>query len=166
MKTNFLLVIVFLMGTVSVFAQDTLRQGNLTYVKDSRGFVRSLESTKLVIEDNYLDAYISNIPVSKADVKRIFRTIFSKTRAEELGKSKYRVMCFFHFNCIKQQLCYASFHNIEKGPFLLTPEEMKKIEDIYKTFKYNFVARDDTKVKRLTIESTGPVDFANLYSHN
>ena len=53
MKTKFLLVIVFLMGTVSVFAQDTLRQGNLTYVEDSRGFVRSVESTKLVIEDNY-----------------------------------------------------------------------------------------------------------------
>ena len=96
MKTRILLVIVFLMGTVSAFAQDTLRQGNLTYVEDSRGFVRSVESTKLVIEDNYLDAYISNMPASKADVKRIFRTIFSKTRAEELGKSKYRVMCFFY----------------------------------------------------------------------
>lgn len=74
-------------------------------------------------------------------------------------------MCFFHFNCIRQQLCYASFHNIEKGSFLLTPEEMKRIEDVYRTFKYNFVARDDTKVKRLT---TGccPIDFADLYDDN
>ncbi len=165
MKTKFLLVIVFLMGTVSVFAQDTLRQGNLTYVEDSRGFVRSVESTKLVIEDNYLDAYISNMPVSKADVKRIFRTIFSKARAEELGKSKCQMQCIFLFNCIKQQLCYASFRNLEKGPFLLTPEEMKKIEDVYKTFKYNYVVRDDTKVKRLTHASCF-VDFADLYNDN
>lgn len=80
MKTRILLAIVFIIGTVSAFAQDTLRQGNLTYVKDSRGFVRSVESTKLVVEDNYLDAYISNMPVTKADVKKIFRTIFSLVR--------------------------------------------------------------------------------------
>ena len=121
MKIKILLVIVFLIGTISAFSQDTLRQGNLTYVEDSRGFVRSVESTKLVVEDNYLDAYISNMPASKADVKKIFRTIFSKTRAEELGKLKYQIHCIFLFNCIKQQLCYASFRNLEKGPFLLTP---------------------------------------------
>jgi len=165
MKTKILLVIVFLMGTLSVFAQDTLRQGNLTYVKDSLGIIQSLESTKLEVEDNYLDAYISNMPVTKMEVKKIFRTIFSKARAEELGKSKYQMQCIFLFNCIKQQLCYASFRNLEKGPFLLTPEEMKKIEDVYKTFKYNYVVRDDTKVKRLTHASCF-VDFADLYNDN
>lgn len=165
MKTKTLWVIVFLMGTLSVFAQDTLRQGNLTYVRDSRGFIQSVESTKLVIEDNYIDAYVANFPRSDADVKKVFKTIFPKARAEELGKSKYQIHCIFLFNCIKQQLCYASFHNLEKGPFLLTLEEMKKIEDTFKMFKYTCVARNDFKVKRLTHESCF-VDFADLYNDN
>ena len=76
MKTKTLWVIVFLMGTLSVFAQDTLREGNLIYVTDVNGFTQSLESTKIKGE-SYVEVHITP-PLE--EVEKMYRTIFSKER--------------------------------------------------------------------------------------
>ena len=165
MKTRLLLIITFLISTNYVFSQksvviNTLREGDLTYVKDSRYIIQSFESTK-IIKESYFTICIAGFPRANG-MKSIFRTIFSKGRAEELGKFKYSLECIFNFDGIKQQLCFISFDIYKTKKLLLTLDELKRIEEKFKTLKYTYSVEDNTIIPYFT-SSYYTLDFEELY---
>lgn len=156
MKTRILLVIVFLMGTVSAFAQDTLREGNLIYVTDVNGFTQSLESTKIKGE-SYVEVHITP-PLE--EVEKMYRTIFSKERAAEL--IDYRFVCLLQFNTVTQELNHVVFLSLGDRKLRLTLDELNRLEKGYKSLKYKFQVVNDGIVKCFRSYSL-PIIFKRIY---
>ena len=159
MKTKTLWVIVFLMGTLSVFAQDTLREGNLIYVTDVNGFTQSLESTKIKGE-SFREV---NITVSsEANLWRMYQNVFSRERAAELSGSV--LLCFVRFNAITQKMSHIRFVFLDKK-MRLTLAELKRLERGFKSLKYNFRVDNNTKVDEFSV-FTVPIKFKRIYDDN
>ena len=161
MKKILFTIVLSFCCAISVFSQDTIREGNLIYVRDHRGIVQSLSSTKIE-KESCVEAYITGLPWDKKELNNLlYKTIFSKSRATELGKSKYVIRCTLNFDVIKKQLCFVSF-NVGKEKLLLTLDELKRIEDKFKAVKYNYFIKCDAKIAQFT-QITGWLDFTNLY---
>ena len=161
MRTKNLLAIILLFNAVSAFSQTILKEGDLTYIMDSNGTIQSKESIGLT-KESYYEIYINGFPRYPMDAKKVFRTIFSKERALELGKNKYRISCDLQFDGIKQRLCYISFRNIDGIDMPLTLNELYKVEKIFKSFKYTYTVTYKTKIDRFT-NVHYLIDFISLY---
>ncbi|NLI37368.1 MAG: hypothetical protein GX416_12775 [Bacteroidales bacterium] len=159
MKIKILLVIVFLMGTVSVFAQDTLREGNLVYVTDINGVTQSLESTKIKGE-SYVEAHLTIS--SGTDLRKMYQKIFSKERATEL--SDYVLICLVQFNAITQKISHVVFSPLD-NKMRLTLTELKRLEMGFKSLKYNYWIVNNTKVDEFSL-FTIPIKFRRIYGED
>ncbi len=162
MKIKILLSIASIIFAISALAQDTLRTGNLTYIKDTQGVIQSLESTKMKGE-SYLEVFISTFQ-NKKEFKKAFREVFSKARARELAKLNYKIECQLNFNAIKKELCYVAF-NVGKDKLLLTLDELSRIEEKFKSHKHIFMVKYDDKFNGFT-HTYSIIDFNKLYKND
>ena len=156
MKIKILLVIVFLMSTLSAFAQDTLREGNLIYVIDINGVTQSLESTRIK-EESYVEAHLTFS--SETDLRKMYQKIFSKERAAEL--SDYVLICLVQFNAISQRISHVVFSPLD-NKMRLTLTELKRLEIGLKSLKYNYWIVNNTKVDQFSL-FTVPIKFRRIY---
>lgn len=178
MKSMFVLVIGLLMTTSSAFSQDSdykliLREGKLLYVMelsmiscnnkmDTLRFIQSLESTKLKGR-SYRDQYVTSFPDYEAR-KRIFRTVFSKKRATELGK--YRINFTFYFDGITKKFVYMRCMLLDDHKLCLTLDELNRLEKAFRALNYDFSTTGDKSIIDCFINYDIVMRFDRLYSDN
>ncbi len=174
MKTRLLLFIVLLLAAGSAFSQNPkmimLREGKLAYVMelsmfsynnkmDTLWLVQSLESTKLKGR-YYRDQYVTSFPDYEAR-KRIFRTVFSKKRATELGK--YRMAFTFYFDGITKKCAYMKCMLLDNHKLRLTLDELDRLEKAFKALNYDFSIVRDKSIIDWFINYAIAMSFDKLY---
>lgn len=177
MKTRLLSFIVLLLTVGSAFSQNPnmvmLREGKLLYVMelsmiscnnkmDTLRFVQSLESTKLKGR-SYRDQYVTSFPDYEAR-KRIFRTVFSKKRATELGK--YRINFTFYFDGITKKFAYIRCMLLDDHKLCLTLDELNRLEKAFRALNYDFSTAGDKSIIDWFINYDIVMRFDRLYNDN
>lgn len=164
MKTKFLFLLSFLLLATNVFSQEKqdtimLRDGNLTFIQVD-GCIESLENSKInrKIPTHYKVALQS--PTDEM-LRDMFRTIFTKERAAELGN--YSIGCFFYFSSIDKKVISVRFRfRRDNEQLLLTLQELDKLEKAFKSLKLEVLVLDDMMFYTATCYRV-PITFNRLY---
>lgn len=96
--------------------------------------------------------------------KRIFRTVFSKKRATELGK--YRMGFTFYFDGITKKFAYMSCMVLDKAKLRLTLDELDRLEKAFKALNYDFSIVIDKPIIDWFTSCTMVMCFDRLHNDN
>ena len=142
-----LLLCIFILSPIIAYAQN--KSDEPTFIKNEKGVYVNKEGLKMTPE-SYSSSfpYIKNQELRKITAETIL-SVMSKKRLTELRDSSF--FCHLYFDTVKEKLAYMTFQQrkffVDKDYKMpLTDDEMKAIENAFKSLKWKFYIKNDKKI--------------------